>query len=161
MWWNLKSRGLSNTLLSKLSRPAGPLTSYFLATNACATIKTAKSLSFIVGTWFRRFWPRAFLFTRWDKDIGPFLNRAFFRPSQIRQVHATSTRTYHFITCTTDRTCLVRTLGFWHETKIRRLWHEAFYMVEDGARCAPSLPRVMRCVLVHPPQCKTLHVTTS
>ena len=118
MWWNLKSRGLSNTLLSKLSRPAGPLTSYFLATNACATIKTAKSLSFIVGTWFRRFWPRAFLFTRWDKDIGPFLNRAFFRPSQIRQVHATSTRTFHFITCTTDRTCLVRTLGFWHETKI-------------------------------------------
>ena len=44
---------------------------------------------------------------------------------------------------------------------IRRLWNEAFYMVEDGARCAPSLPRVMRCVLLHPPPCKTLHVTTS
>ena len=41
------------------------------------------------------------------------------------------------------------------------MWHEAFYMVEDGARCAPSLPRVMRCVFLHPPPCKTLHVTTS
>ena len=41
------------------------------------------------------------------------------------------------------------------------MWQEAFYMVEDGARCAPSLPRVMRCVLLHPPPCKTLHVTTS
>ena len=34
-------------------------------------------------------------------------------------------------------------------------------MVEDGARWAPSLPRVMQCVLLHPPPCKTLHVTTS
>ena len=41
------------------------------------------------------------------------------------------------------------------------MWHEAFCMVEDGARYAPSLPRVMRCVLLHPPPCKTLHVTTS
>ena len=34
-------------------------------------------------------------------------------------------------------------------------------MVEDGARSTPSLPRVMRCVLLHPPPCKTLHFTTS
>ena len=43
----------------------------------------------------------------------------------------------------------------------RRMWHEAFYMVEDGARSPPSLSRVMLSVLLHPPPCKTLHVTTS
>ena len=32
---------------------------HFLATNACAVIKTAKSLSFIVGAWFWRFWHEA------------------------------------------------------------------------------------------------------
>ena len=32
-------------------------------------------------------------------------------------------------------------------------------MVEDGASSAPTLPRVMRCVLLHPPPCKTLLVT--
>ena len=34
-------------------------------------------------------------------------------------------------------------------------------MVEDGASSAPTLPRVMRSVFLHPPPCKTLHVTTS
>ena len=44
---------------------------------------------------------------------------------------------------------------------IRIMWHAAFYMVEDGAISAPTLPRVMRCVLLHPPTCKTLHITSS
>ena len=48
--------------------------------------------------------------TRCDKFLGPFINRAFFRPSQIGQVLATSMRAFNFISCTTHGTCPERAL---------------------------------------------------
>ena len=45
--------------------------------------------------------------------------------------------------------------GMWHEA------HGAFFMVEDSSSWAPTLPRIMLCVFLHPPPFKTLHVTSS
>ena len=77
------------------------------------------------------------------------------RPPDTSHVHSFSLHLFHLTIFDTFLLTFSKFSRFWG------MWQGAFYMVEDGARCTPSLPRVMRCVFLHPPQCKTLHVTTS
>ena len=99
----------------------------------------------------------------WRRRRDPIVSKLSFGWNRllVRVLHAPAEKCHH------DRKGETRTDSERSENRrnsvkaVRQMWHEAFYMVEDGARCAPSFPRVMRCVFLHPLPCKTLHVTTS